>query len=238
LRAIIITLLVLSGLTLLTTDARAQGEQKFITFSGFVIDGSTDEPMVGAYVINHRAGKGVQANAKGYFILDVFPGDSIVFSFMGFKPQYHIIPKNTGLTYSAVVELNIENKWLKEVKVYPFRTEEEFKMAFLSMDAPNEEERRIIEKNLGTATLRSIAMAMPMSSMGNYRYAMDQQLTHLHSQKMNTVNPLTNAGSWLNFIRSVKNGTVLKGLSTGNGGLPQERETRSEIFRAGTKDNN
>lgn len=235
-KALITTLIVLFGLTALVPDVQAQGEQKFITFSGFVIDGSTDEPMVGAYVINHRAGKGVQTNAKGYFILDVFPGDSIVFSFLGFKPQYHIIPKNTGLTYSAVVELNIENKWLREVKVYPFRTEEEFKMAFLSMDAPNEEERKIIEKNLGTATLRSIAMAMPMSSMGNYRYAMDQQLTHLQNQKMSTVNPLTNAGSWINFIRSVKNGTALKGLSSGNGGVPAERDTRSEIFRA-TKDN-
>ncbi len=236
-RALITTLIVLFGLTALAPDARAQGEQKFITFSGFVIDGSTDEPMVGAYVINHRAGKGVQTNAKGYFILDVFPGDSIVFSFLGFKPQYHIIPKNTGLTYSAVVELNIENKWLREVKVYPFRTEEEFKMAFLSMDAPNEEERKIIEKNLGTATLRSIAMAMPMSAMGNYRYAMDQQLTHLQNQKMSTVNPLTNAGSWINFIRSVKNGTALKGFTTGNGSVPAERDTRSEIFRAGTRDN-
>ena len=236
-RPLLSLLVVLFGLAALATDARAQGEQKFITFSGFVIDGSTDEPMVGAYVINHRAGKGVQTNAKGYFILDVFPGDSIVFSFLGFKPQYHIIPKSTGLTYSAVVELNIENKWLREVKVYPFRTEEEFKMAFLSMDAPNEEERKIIEKNLGTSTLRSIAMAMPMNAMGNYRYALDQQLTHLQNQKMNTVNPLTNAASWLNFIRSVKNGNALKGFSLGNGTVPEERDIRGEIFRAGTKDN-
>lgn len=236
-RSIITPLLILFCLAALAPDARAQGEQKFITFSGFVIDRSTDEPMVGAYVINHRAGKGVQTNSKGYFILDVFPGDSIVFSFLGFRPQYLIIKKNTGLTYSAVVELDIENKWLQEVKVYPYRTEEEFKLAFLSMDAPNEEERKIIERNLGTATLRSIAMSLPMSSMGNYRYAMDQQLTHLQNQKMNTVNPLTNAGSWINFIRSVKNGTALKGFTTGNGGVPEERDTRSEIFRAGTRDN-
>lgn len=236
-RSLITTLIILLGFAALTLDAKAQGEQKFITFSGFVIDGSTDEPMVGAYVINHRAGKGVQTNAKGYFILDVFPGDSIVFSFLGFKPQYYNIPKNTGLTYSVVVELNIESKWLKEVTVYPYRTEEEFKLAFLSMDAPNEEERRIIEKNLGSATLRSIAMAAPMSATGNYRYALDQQLNHLHNQKMTTMNPLMNAGSWVNFIRSVKSGGLLRGLNSGNTGAPQERDTRSEIFRAGTKDN-
>ena len=235
-RSLITFLIVLSGLTALAPHAQAQGEQKFITFSGFVIDGSTDEPMVGAYVINHRAGKGVQTNARGYFILDVFPGDSIVFSFMGFKPQYHIIPPATGLTYSAVVELSIETKWLRAVKVYPFRTEEEFRMAFMSMDAPNEEERRIIEKNLGSSTLRSIAMALPMNSMGNYRYAMDQQLTHLQNQKMMTINPLTNAASWVNFIRSVKNGSALRGFTSGNGSVPEERDTRGEIFRAGTRE--
>ncbi|WP_367916165.1 carboxypeptidase-like regulatory domain-containing protein [Leadbetterella sp. DM7] len=236
-RSLITTLIILLGFIALAPDAHAQGEQKFITFSGFVIDGSTDEPMVGAYVINQRAGKGVQTNAKGYFILDVFPGDSLVFSFLGFKPQYHIIPRNTGLTYSAVVELNIENKWLKEVKVYPFRTEEEFKMAFLSMDTPNEDERKIIERNLGSSTLRSIAMATPMNAMSNYRYALDQQLNHLQNQKMTTMNPLMNAGTWVNFIRSVKNGSLIKGLSESSTGVPEERDVRSEIFRAGKNNN-
>jgi hypothetical protein len=234
LKRLIFTLILLLSLSAVST-VFAQGEQKFITFSGFVIDGNTDEPMVGAYVINHRAGKGVQTNSKGYFILDVFPGDSIVFSFLGFKPQYHIIPKGTGLSYSAVVELNIDNKWLKEVKVYPFRTEEEFKLAFLSMETPNEEERKIIEKNLGSNTLRSIAMSMPMSSMGNYRYALEQQYNHAQNSRFTTLNPLANAGSWVNFIKSVKNGNLLKGLNTSTV-TPDEKDVRSEIFRAKTKD--
>lgn len=217
-------------------DANAQGDQKFVTFSGFVIDANTDEPLPGAFVINHRAGRGVQTNAKGYFILDVFPGDSLVFSFLGFKPQYHIIPKNPGLTYSVVVELNIDAKMLRAVKVYPYRTEEEFKLAFLNMDAPNEEERRIIERNLGSSTLRSIAMATPMSSMGNYRYAIEQQQNHQMSQKFTTMNPLLNAGSWVNFIKSVKSGNAFKNLNSGGANLPVERNTREEIFKA-TKDN-
>ncbi|MCD8538654.1 MAG: hypothetical protein LRY55_02025 [Leadbetterella sp.] len=72
--------------------------------------------------------------------------------------------------------------------------------------------------------------------MGNYRYALDQQLNHQNNQRMTVVNPLGNAGSWLNFIRSVKSGGFLKDLNTGSSTL-QERDTRSEIFRAGTQDN-
>lgn len=213
----------------------AQGELKFITFSGFVIDGTTDEPLVGAYVINHRAGKGVLTNSKGYFILDVFPGDSLVFSYMGFKPQYHIIPRNTGASYSAVVELKIDAKMLNEVKVYPFRTEEEFKLAFLNMDSPNEDERKIIEQNLGKNAVRSLALAAPMSSMSNYRYAMDRQLTHLQNQKMMTTNPFFNTTSWLSFIRQVKSGEIWKGFGSGSNSVPEEKNTRSEIFREGQR---
>lgn len=218
----------------LTFESKAQGDQKFLTFSGFVIDANTEEPIVGAFVINHRAGKGVQTNAKGYFILDVFPSDSIVFSFMGFKPQYHIIPKNTGLSYSAVVELNVDAKVLRAVKVYPFRTEEEFKYAFLNMDAPNAEEREIIERNLGRESIRALAMNSPMTSMGNYRYAIEQQLNHQQNQKFTTLNPLLNAGSWISFIRNVKDGTAFKGFgSGGNSGTPIEKNNnREELLKA------
>jgi hypothetical protein len=221
----------------LSVSSFAQGEQKFVTFSGFVIDSSVDEPLVGAYVINHRAGKGIQTNARGYFILDVFPGDSIVFSFMGFKPQYHIIPKGTGPSYSAVVELSIDAKMLTAVKVYPFKTEEEFKLAFLNMDSPNEDERRIIERNLGGNSIRALAMAAPMSSMGNYRYAIDQQANHLRNQQTINMNPLLNTASWINFIRDVKSGNVQRAFSKGqNNAPPQERNSRDEIFRANRND--
>ncbi len=227
-------LLLTLGIFCLTLKASAQGEQKFITFSGFVIDGSTDQPLPGTRVMNEQSGKGIYSNEKGYFILDVFPGDTLVFYFLGFKAQYHVIPKNTGLTYSAVVELSVDAKMLKPVKVYPFRTEEEFKLAFLSMDAPNDEERRILEKNLGSGTLRSIAMSAPMSSMNNYRYAMDQQLTHLQNQKLTTMNPFFNAGSWINFIRTVKNGNFVKSFTSGNNSssVNSEKNSREEIFRS------
>lgn len=212
-------------------EAFAQGEQKFVTFSGFVIDENTDQPLPGTRVMNEQSGKGIYANENGYFILDVFPGDTLRFYFLGFKPQYHVIPRNVGLTYSAVVALDVDSKMLREVKVYPFRTEEEFKLAFLSMDSPNEEERRLIEKNLGSTTLRSLAMAAPMSATGNYRYAMDRQLQHLQNQKMFTTNPLLNPAAWIGFIKNVKSGNLFKGYSSGT--LTEEKNSRDEIFKAG-----
>ncbi|CAN1514891.1 CarboxypepD_reg-like domain containing protein [Spirosomataceae bacterium] len=212
-------------------DADAQGSKKFITFSGFVIDGSNDEPLPGAYVINDRAGKGVFTNSKGYFILDVFPGDSILFSYLGFRKQFHIVPKSVGLDYSAVVELSIDAKMLKEVKVYPFRTEEEFKTAFLEMELPNAKEREIIEKNYSSENIKRMAANQAMGSVGNYRYAMDQQLMHLQSQKQITQNPLTNPFAWGNFIKSVKNGSLTDKAWKKGTYIPTEKGTRDNIFK-------
>lgn len=216
-----------------SVDSFAQGEKKYITFSGFVIDGTNDEPLAGAYVINDKAGRGVFTNGRGYFILDVFPGDSILFSYLGFKKQFHIIPKSVGLNYSAVVELSMDAKLLKEVKVYPFRTEDEFKTAFLEMELPDQKERDILEKNYSSENIKMAAANQAMGSMGNYRYSMDQQLMHLQAQKQTTMNPLTNIAAWSSFIKSVKNGSFSDKSWKKGTYVPTEKGSRDNIFRAG-----
>jgi hypothetical protein len=213
-------------------DSSAQGERKNITFSGFVIDGSNDEPLAGAYVINDKAGRGVFTNSKGYFIIDVFPGDSILFSYLGFKKQYHIIPKHLGLNYSAVVELRIDAKLLKEVRVYPFRTEEEFKTAFLEMELPDAKEREAIEKNYSSQQINMLALTQSMGSVGNYRYAMDQQLMHLQNQKQYTVNPFSNPTSWINFIKTVKSGLLTDKTWKKGGIVTNEKGSREQILNS------
>ena len=232
-KSIYIVIFVILGTLFFTSEAIAQGEKKYITFSGFVIDGSNDEALAGAYVINERAGRGVFTNPKGYFILEVFPGDSILFSYLGFKRHFHIIPKNVGLNYSAVVELSIDAKMLKEVKVYPFRTEDEFRTAFLEMELPNANERDIIEKNFSSENIKRLAANQAMGAGGNYRYYMDQQLMHLQAQRQVTMNPLTNIAAWTNFIRSVKSGSLMDKSWKKGSYIPTEKGTRDNIFKGG-----
>ena len=211
----------------------AQGEQKYVTFSGFVIDSKTDEPLPGAYIINQRAGRGTLTNSKGYFILDVFPGDSIVFSYLGFKKQYHIIPRKVELNYSAVVELNEDAKMLKEVKVYPFRTEDEFKNAIVAMTLPDAKERELLEKNYGRESIsRSVAM-QGMGSGANYRYAMDQQLMAIQSRGQVTTNPFLNPMAWMSFINAVKKGSFRDKSHNKAEYRPNEKGNRDNIFKNG-----
>lgn len=210
----------------------AQGEQKYIIFSGFVIDSKTNEPLPNAYLQIPRAGKGTLANNKGYFVLYAFPGDSVIFSYVGFKKQYHIIPKKAEVNYSAVVELQEDAKMLREVKVYPFNTEEEFKRALVEMNLPDEKERKILEETFSPTNISRLAAIQGMSSGENYRYAMQQQMQQIQSRGTVNTNPLLSPFAWMNFIKSVKNGSLKdKSWKGAAEMMPRDKVSRDEIFR-------
>lgn len=191
-------------------QAHAQGQQTNILFTGVVTDNKTDKPLSKAYVLVRRAGRGTITNELGYFSLYVLPGDTVTFSYLGFKDQYHVIPKRTEETYSAIIELREDAKLLQEVKVYPYRTEEEFKQAFLDMQLPDQRDREALAKNLDPNELKRMIATMGMSSAGNYRYFLGQQLNTQANRNFAPTIPFLNPFAWANFIRSVKNGDLKK----------------------------
>lgn len=218
--------------------AFGQGEIKYITFSGLVIDGQSKEPLPGAYITIPKAGRGTLSNGKGYFVLGVFPGDTVMFSYLGFKKQYHIIPKNTDIDYSVFVELQVESKMLKEVKVYPFSTEEEFKQALVDMKLPDDRERKILAENYSPENIAKMAAVHGMSADANYRYANNQFLKQIESRGQVTMNPLLNPFAWVNFVKAVKSGAWKdKAWKAGADVAPADNVTRDAFFRnAGKKD--
>ncbi|WP_435353730.1 carboxypeptidase-like regulatory domain-containing protein [Emticicia sp. SJ17W-69] len=224
--------LIVSGLSF------GQGEIKYITFSGLVIDSQTKEPLPGAYITIPRAGRGTLSNSKGYFVLGVFPGDTVIFSYLGFKKQFHIIPKKTEIDYSVFVELQVDSKMLKEVKVYPFSTEEEFKQALVDMKLPDDRERKILQETYSPENIAKMASVHGMSADANYRYGQNQFLKQMESRGQVTMNPLLNPFAWVNFVKSVKSGAWKdKAWKAGANTAPSDNVTRDEFFRNSTKKN-
>lgn len=215
-----------------------QGEIKYITFSGLVIDSQTKEPLPGAYITIPRAGRGTLSNSKGYFVLGVFPGDTVIFSYLGFKKQFHVIPKKTEVDYSVFVELQVDSKMLKEVKVYPFSTEEEFKQALVDMKLPDDRERKILQETYSPENIAKMAAVHGMSADANYRYANNQFLKQIESRGQVTMNPLLNPFAWVNFVKSVKSGAWKdKAWKAGANTAPADNVTRDEFFRNTGKKN-
>ena len=233
-----ITYLLIVISLIISNLAHSQGEIKYITFSGLVIDSQTKEPLPGAYITIPQAGRGTLSNNKGYFVLGVFPGDTVVFSYVGFKKQFHIIPKKTDIDYSVFVELQVDAKMLKEVKVYPFSTEEEFKQALVEMKLPDERERQILRETYSPENIAKMASVHGMSADANYRYANNQFIKQIESRGTTTMNPLLNPFSWINFVKSVKSGAWKdKSWKAGAETAPRDNVTRDQYFRDNLKKN-
>jgi hypothetical protein len=200
----------LSGLA--SAPVRAQGQVRQITFTGIVTGGNTNEALPGAYIYLPKAGRGVLANNVGYFALPVLPGDSVIFSYVGFQRQYHIIPRRlTEDTYSAVIALSEDVKTLAEVKVYPYATEDLFKQAFVALRLPDEKDRENLARNTESQYLRQMAAMAPMGAAANYQNFINQQYFGRESiagRGQSTMVPFLNPFAWANFIRSVKRGDL------------------------------
>ena len=195
-------------------DARAQGEQKAIIFTGVVVAGKSTERLPGAYIFIPKAGRGTLANNAGYFSIPVFPGDSIVYSYVGYKTQYHVIPRNYNAeTYSAIIAMQESVTMLAEVRVYPYATEEEFKKAFLALKLPDQADRDALARSTDIEYLTRMAAQAPNNAQTNYRYTMDQQLFGRESaanKGFATTFPFLNPFAWSRFIKSVQDGDLKK----------------------------
>lgn len=216
------------------TPLKAQGNEKAVIFTGIVVGGVKSEPLPGAFVFNSSAGRGTIANESGYFILAVFPGDSIIFSYVGFKKQYHIIPKKVEQSYSAIVDLKEDVKLLAEVKVYPYPTEELFKEAFVNYVLPDAKDRNNLAKNTNERSMAMLAHTMGMGASANYRNFMNnQQNAIINKGFTNSISTaLMNPIAWMSFIQSVKKGDLTrkdwKGITDVG---PNETIPREKIIR-------
>lgn len=194
--------------------AFAQGEQKAIMFTGVVVAGKNTERLPGAYIFIPRAGRGTLTNNVGYFSIPVFPGDSIVYSYVGYRTQYHVIPREyNDPTYSAIIQMQESVTMLAEVRVYPYATEEEFKKAFLALRLPDQADRDALARSTDMEYITRMAAQMPNNAQTNYRYTMDQQLFGRESaanKGFATTFPFLNPFAWGRFIKSVQDGDLKK----------------------------
>ena len=188
----------------------AQGQDKSVIFSGKVVADRSSEFLPNAYVFNPHSGRGTLTDDLGNFALYVYPGDSLVFSYVGYKKKYYIIPRVNEQTQSATIHMAEESKMLAEVKVYPYQSEDDFKRAFLDMKLENEAGRRALEKNLEQSKLNVLALQAGLSGAGNFRNFSDQMTYNMANRNFvqSPLMALTNPFAWANFIKSIKNGDL------------------------------
>jgi len=149
---------------LFTFLAKAQEEVKPLQLSGIVMsEDSIPQPIPFAHVYNEKGARGTMTDAEGFFSFAVLPGDTVVFSSIGFEKEYLSIPDTLNKTaYLARVQMKRDTTLLEEVTLYPWPSRDRFKEAFLATNITTTA-NDIAMRNLASQALIERAAAMGIS---------------------------------------------------------------------------
>jgi hypothetical protein len=189
-----------------------QKSNKLVQFSGIITD--TDSNSVVPYVtITNVSNKGQKyaANYQGYFSIIVNPGDSLIFSAIGFNYKALVLPSEINQSsYTEMIKMKPETVYLKAVRIYPWATIEEFNKDFLSMKVADDD-MAIAKRNLSPKSIQGMILSLPRNSAeitnSNYRYNFDRMM----NVNMRQTNPLLNPFAWGKLMQQIFDGDKSRG---------------------------
>ncbi|MFN0255219.1 peptidase associated/transthyretin-like domain-containing protein [Pedobacter ureilyticus] len=182
-------------------------QNKLVQFSGIVTD--ADSNIVVPYVTITNLSNKMQkyaANYQGFFSFVVNPGDTVVFSAVGFTSKTLVLPTIIADNkYTAMVQIKSEIVYLKTVRVNPWATVEEFNKDFLSLKIADDD-MAIAKKNLSRQSINGMRLTLPRDAgeiaNSNYRYNFDRMM----NVNMRQTNPLLNPFAWGKLMQEIFNG--------------------------------
>ena len=182
-------------------------QDKSVQLTGILV--STDSlltiPFSNVLIKNKQ--KGTISDFYGYFSLVAGKGDTIVFSCLGYKKTKFIIPENTEENFITVVQkLETDTILLKETKVYPWPSRDQFKQVFLTLDIPDDAIERA-KKNIDNAFVDIMIGQMPNDGKENFKSFMDDMHQQQYIMMGNpTIIPILNPFAWAAFIKAWRDG--------------------------------
>ncbi|MCB0401172.1 MAG: carboxypeptidase-like regulatory domain-containing protein [Flavobacteriales bacterium] len=107
------------------------------TLIGTVVDGNTNELLMGANIVSSR-NFGTKTSEIGEFSIHTQSNDTLTISFVGYKTLTYITPERAAGRYLIKFRMYHDSISLKEVVVFPYPTFQDFKDAFLAQDKQHE----------------------------------------------------------------------------------------------------
>lgn len=189
-------------------DQRFAGDSSLIQLSGIVISGETIEPLPYTTIFDRTQHRGVIADYFGYFSTVVVPGDTLLFSFFGYKTSTYIVPDTlSDNRYSIIHMIEKDTLNLPEVTVYPWPSREDFARAFIDM-RPYDDALRRAQRELSGESLAFIAARLEGDASLSYGAAQQLAATKLYTQNQLPANNLFNPYSWAKLIQDWKAGKL------------------------------
>lgn len=115
-KTILLTILALCFSALSFATPSRGGET--VTVSGVVTSAEDKQPLIGVNVISGSA-TGVSTLADGSYSIEVAPGTTLIFQYIGYKPVEYIVPEGqTHVTFN--LEMQSDSQALEDVVVIAY----------------------------------------------------------------------------------------------------------------------
>jgi hypothetical protein len=180
---------------------------QLVQFSGIVVDKDSVQKIPFVAILIKRSSGGTIADNSGYFSFIAMPGDTILFSAIGFKTNFYVLPDTLSTDrYSWIHIMSKDTTNLKPFVFYSWPSKEAFRAAFLKLDiADNDLDRA--RKNMAIEA-RKARFSDARSPGANYLQTVQQENDKLYWAGQLPPNNLLNPLSWAKFIQAWKDGSL------------------------------
>ncbi len=196
-----IILFVFAFITLTTLSAQEGSE---IRLSGIVLqlDSIKPVPYTNVYIIHSK--KGVIADHMGLFSIEVNKNDTIVFSAVGNRTTYFVVPDTlTANTYSIIQKLPKDTVTLKMVEINSWPSLKQFNAAF-SNERGFDNEYVIAQEN-SNPMVNQIDYSKDVN-MKNYMGMHGDTYTSVYQNAHIPLNDVLNPARWDKLVKDWKSG--------------------------------
>lgn len=201
-------LLFILALSTLNQGSAQDAKDGLLQFSGIIVTGDSLKPVPYANILIKNTHRGTTSDFFGYFSFVAQRGDTILFSHIGFKRNRFIIPDSLSTNrYSLIQVLITDTVLLSETYIYPWPTKEQFKMAFMNLNIPDDDLERA-RKNLQLMEMHERFKSMGMDGSQNFKNYMQEQTSRLYYAGQYPPTNLLNPIAWSKFIEAWKNGQL------------------------------
>ena len=195
--------LILTGAVTYSQESTEQ-EPRIVQLTGVIFTPDSLSVIPGVHVYVPKGGRGTTTNPYGFFSMPVLEGDSVVFSSVGFKRQFFIVPEHTeSQSLKLVFTMDEDVTFLSEVEVFPYPTEEMFKKALVSMQLPDQRNYDNLDSWVSASYMRNDYQRIT-PEIAAQKYYQQMQGRQYQDSYMLPANNLLNPYSWANFIKSLK----------------------------------
>jgi hypothetical protein len=192
----------------LSQDENKMDNNHLVQLTGRMLDELLQPlPYSHILVLNNYRGTITDKQGKFSFVTEVH--DSVMFSSLGYKRKIMLIPDTLEEPFLNLdLVLDRDTIMIGEVEIYPWKSYEEFKQAFLNLRLPDDDMDRA-RRNIALIKTQIILDETP-NSRQNFQKILEDQYRQTYTQGLYPTYQIFNAFAWAEFFKALKRGDFKK----------------------------